>query len=163
MERMKTDFPPTTNWSLARLEDMRGWLPRLSQLPPTRELTILSFDIRQSGTIIADLDSYFVSVASAPPADDVITSTDNLSLKPATSSPLPVMRPTRANRRKTTTTEISDGAESDEVLRIYDSVTASPVGVSIRVKRATRSKQSLGEVENADEGHFPNKVSTSTF
>ena len=133
---MKTDFPPTTNWSLARLENMRGWLPCLSQLPPMRELTILSFDIRQTGTIIADLASYFISVASAPPADDVITSTDNPSSStPAILFPLPVMHPTRANRRKTTTTEISDDAESDEVLRIYDSVTASPVGVSIRVKR----------------------------
>src|SRR5271156_5330666 len=81
---MKTDFSLSLNWSLSLLEDMRSWLPRFAELPLTRELNIINFDIRQASASIAAFDDLRIPTPD-PPSDDNAASTS----PPVAPLPLP--------------------------------------------------------------------------
>ena len=53
LKRMKMNCPTTVDWNLSNMNDLHKYLPQLSQLPLTRELNSLIFEIREAGNMIA--------------------------------------------------------------------------------------------------------------
>ena len=149
---MKNGFPLSTDWSLSRMENIRSWLSRLAQISQTRELALLSFDIRQVASSISDFDQARVLAEDDSSEEEAPAA----SIVPLAKPPLPPLiqttRPTCPIPTLATNKDPVAGVPS-----------APPPASTIRVKRSTRNKQPSGEVEDVDEVHFPNKVSTYMF
>ena len=132
---MKSEFPINTAWSLSRLDDIRTWLPSLSHLQPTRELTLLIFDIRQAGELLINFDASRV-------LDKEGTLSDNENPLPLSSHPSPPLvssssplsRPKRVPRRQTL------AKEPLEDIDFIDESATQPSS-TIRVKRTLRANQ----------------------
>ena len=159
LERMKNDFPLSTDWSLSQMENIRGWLVPLSQISQTRELALLAFEIRQAATSITDFDQARVLAdhelsdeEEAPAIPQVLSSKSSLPDPPPPVS----MRPIHATRNKAGKDDhIGNTADAPDTL-------INPASDStIRVKRPIRVKKVLEKVGGQDEVEFPHKVRMS--
>ena len=159
LERMKNDFPLSTDWSLSRMENIRGWLVPLFQISQTRELALLAFKICQAATSITDFDQARVLAdhkssdeEEAPAIPQVLSSTPSLP------DPLPPvsMRPIRATRNK--------AGKDDRVGNTVDApdTLINPASNStIWVKWPIWVKKVLEKVGGQDEVEFSHKVRVS--
>jgi hypothetical protein len=147
--RMKNDFPPTTDWALASLDNFLHWLAPFSLLPPTRELATLSFDIRETARLMTEL------VQSQILEDETQVVKDKEPLPSA----LPTVYPKRVTRRSVVTKEPSEASNAlDE-----SPPTPDTFGHTIRVKRSTRAAKSSGDLEEMETTPFPTKVRFGFF
>jgi hypothetical protein len=156
---MKNDFPLSTDWSLSKLENIRGWLVPLSQIFQTRELALLAFEIRQAATNIIDFDQARV-LATHESSDEEEAPTIPQALSPKSSLPDPPppvsLRPIRAARTKT--------GKDDHIgntVGAPDTLTNPASDSTIRVKRPIRAKKVSEKVGGQDEMEFSHKVRTS--
>ena len=53
---MKTSFPSARDWNLSNMNDLDNYFPQLSQIPLTRELNSLIFEIRKVGKMITSFE-----------------------------------------------------------------------------------------------------------
>ena len=158
LERMKNDFPLSTDWSLSRMENIRAWLVPLSQIFQTRELALLAFEIRQAATSIIDFDQARV-LADHESSDEEETPAVPQALSPKSSLPDPPppasMRPIRATRNK--------AGKDDHIgntVGASDTLTIPVSDSTIRVKRPIRVKKVLEKVGGQEEMEFSHKVRT---
>jgi hypothetical protein len=156
---MKTDFPLSTDWSLSRMENIRGWLAPLSGISQTRELALLAFEIRQAAISITDFDQARVLADhESSDEDEAPALSQVLSSKPSLPDPLPPvsMRPIRATRNKT--------GKDDRIgntVDVPDVLINPPSDATIRVKRPIRVKKASEKIEGPNEAEFPHKVRMS--
>ena len=160
---MRAEFPPDTAWSVSQLEDIRNWLPALSHLQPTRELTLLIFDIRQAGKLLVNFDASLVVDGEGPSSDN----NNSLPLASHPSPPLvpsssPVTRPRRATRGQVIAKKLSEDApaENEPTEESEAPVICQPPS-TIRVQRPSRSKKALEESDKVEASEFLIKVRSS--
>ena len=159
LERMKNDFPLSTDWSLSRMENICGWLVSLSQISQTRELALLAFEIRQAAISITNFDQARVLAEhessdeeEAPVIPQVLSSKPSLPDPPPPVSMCPICA-TRNKAGKDDHTENTVDAPDTLINPASDS--------TIRVKWPIQVKKVLEKVGGQDEVEFPHKVRLS--
>lgn len=145
LKRMKTDFPPTTDWNLSNMNDLVSYLPRLSQLPLTRELNSLIFEIREVSNLIATFQQSLSS------NEDIVSKKDQAS---SSLQPIPPTTPsistTAVNLRQKPFIRVPP--LTTEASRKIEPLPLDYVRRSIRATKASK------KVEGDEEVAFPNKV-----
>ena len=153
------DFPPSFEWSVSKLEDIRSWLPDLSRVPSSRELVLVDFDIRLYGDLIARFDNSRIPLtnqASEPvpvalgAEIDVSQTSNPLPSASATSTPV---RPIRSTRGKAARDDVFD-----TTVAVPEVVINAPSDSTIRVKCSVRVKKASEKMGEKEEIEFPHKV-----
>ena len=149
-----------TDWALSDLDDIRSWLPSLSPLTPTCELTMLSYDIRHVGELLTNFDETRVLDEERPLSDHEETSPpSSLPNPPLAPSSSPITHPKRIIRKQALTMEpVGDAAAENEPLRESDISSAPQPASSIRVQRPSRAKKTSEDMNKAEAVQFPVKV-----
>ena len=145
LKKMKTSFPSTRDWNLSNMNDLDNYLPQLSQLPLTRELNSLIFEIHEVGKLITSFELSLSSVGNITSNPLPISSSSQPGplVGPSSSSAVIHLCPRRSIRRLLTTTEASGNVE--------------PI-LSICVKRVIPTKRVAEEAEIVGEVAFLVKV-----
>jgi hypothetical protein len=169
LERMKNDFPPSIDWSVSTLEDIRSWLPNFSNVPSSRELVLIDFDIRSYGDLIASFDNSRVPLANQDSemvpislGSETDVSKNSIPLPLTAANPIPTVldalpststRSVRSTRGKTARDEpVGNTVAVPEVL------INAPSDSTIRVKRSVRVKKASAKVGGEEETEFLHKV-----
>jgi hypothetical protein len=120
LKKMKTSFPSIRDWSLSNMNDLDNYLPQLSQLPLTRELNSLIFEIREVGKLISsfELSLSSVDITTLNPLPTSSSGQPGPLVGPSSSSAVIHLRPRRSIRRPPTTTEASGNVEPIPSIRV---------------------------------------------
>lgn len=145
LKLMETSFPSANEWNLSNMNDLDQYLPQLSQIPLTRELNSLIFEIRKVGKLISSFEQSHSSVENIGSDSRVVFSSSQSlpPVGPSTSSVSIHLRLQRSICRLPTTTEVSSVIE--------------PI-LSIRVKQATQTEKIAKETGVVEGVVFPVKV-----
>src|SRR5208282_1554846 len=101
---MQSEFSPNTDWALSDIEDLSSWSLRLADLPESRNLTLLCYDLRQTSLKIAEFQS------SRQPAEDPSSEEDQSDVFVTPPGP-PVATSSIQVRRSTRTKKASEESE----------------------------------------------------
>jgi hypothetical protein len=156
---MTNEFPPSFEWSVSKLEDIRSWLPDLSRVPSSRELVLVDFDIRSYGDMIARFDNSRIPLANQASEPipvalgaEIGVSPHSNPLSSADDSSIPV-RPIRSLRGK-----VARDDHFDSTIAVPDVVLNASSDSTIRVKRSIRVKKASEKMGGKEEFEFPHKV-----
>jgi hypothetical protein len=156
---MTNEFPPSFEWSVSKLEDIRSWLPDLSRVPSSRELVLVDFDIRSYGDMIARFDNSRIPLANQVSEPVPVALGAEIDV-PQHSNPLPSadepsipVRPIRSLRGK-----VAKDDHFDTTVTVPEVVLNASSDSTIRVKRSVRVKKVSEKIAGKEEIEFSHKV-----